>query len=69
MSHKVEFEELIGIKSVTPYRATFRRPTVWLIQKVDCPIAKIVPISTSPALGGPARELESTDSDSHRWAA
>lgn len=64
MSHRTE-EERSEIKSITPYRAQTRRPLVWLVQKVEANQNKSSSIShTSPALGAPARELESTDLDS-----
>jgi hypothetical protein len=46
------------VKSITPYRSQIRRPLVWLVKRET-----VTPIS-SPAEGAPARELESTDSDS-----
>lgn len=55
MNHRTE-EDLLRateIKSVTPYRASIRRPTIWLVRRDPNPI--------SPS---PAREFESIDSDS-----
>lgn len=58
-----EMREAGEIKSVTPYRSQSRRPLIWLVKRLETEIESPSPIS-SPALGAPARELESSDSDS-----
>lgn len=63
--NRVETEtwEAGEIKSVTPYRSQARRPLVWLVKRIETETESPSPIS-SPALGAPARELESSNSDS-----